>query len=415
MNLKSPCPLRFSPATSLVRELEERNPGQNLARLLLGNGGWSPGACLVELELAFWSECPNQNSRLLPQSVLYENDVGQEIVLVSIGFKGAGAMPPLLAREQCGVSAAGRAMAPSSGKRTHDRAAAGVECHGRTVPRKECPCARAAHPDVPAGPLRHRVRDQPVDEPVPRQSASDRAKAQWHSLHDTLAGLGVKVELHDAAAAACPTSCSPPTPGWCSTGPLLQLAVSATRCEPASRRTSTPGSPSTASRSSTCPRACYHEGAGDALFCGDALFAGYRTRSDVHGHQWVGQAARRAGAAAGTGQPALLPPRHLLLPAGPRRGDLLPDAFDAYGRQGPRGARPEADAGRRRRRRTASAATPWWSARRSSPTPAATKLAAGLRAWGYEPIAVELDEFLKAGGSAKCLTLRLDGEEAAAW
>ena len=26
-----------------------------------------------------------------------------------------------------------------------------------------------------------------------------------------------------------------------------------------------------------------------------------------------------------------------------------------------------------------------------------------------------LDEFVKAGGSAKCLTLRLDGEEAAAW
>ena len=27
----------------------------------------------------------------------------------------------------------------------------------------------------------------------------------------------------------------------------------------------------------------------------------------------------------------------------------------------------------------------------------------------------QLDEFLKAGGSAKCLTLRLDGEEAAVW
>ena len=26
-----------------------------------------------------------------------------------------------------------------------------------------------------------------------------------------------------------------------------------------------------------------------------------------------------------------------------------------------------------------------------------------------------LDEFVKAGGSAKCLTLRLDGEEAAGW
>jgi hypothetical protein len=28
---------------------------------------------------------------------------------------------------------------------------------------------------------------------------------------------------------------------------------------------------------------------------------------------------------------------------------------------------------------------------------------------------VELDEFIKSGGSAKCLTLRLDGEEAAVW
>jgi hypothetical protein len=28
---------------------------------------------------------------------------------------------------------------------------------------------------------------------------------------------------------------------------------------------------------------------------------------------------------------------------------------------------------------------------------------------------VELDEFMKSGGSAKCLTLRLDGEEAAVW
>ena len=43
------------------------------------------------------------------------------------------------------------------------------------------------------------------------------------------------------------------------------------------------------------------------------------------------------------------------------------------------------------------------------------QLGADLRARGYEPVATELDEFLKAGGSAKCLTLRLDGEEAAAW
>ena len=43
------------------------------------------------------------------------------------------------------------------------------------------------------------------------------------------------------------------------------------------------------------------------------------------------------------------------------------------------------------------------------------QLHAALAARGYEPIATPLDEFVKAGGSAKCLTLRLDGEEAAAW
>src|SRR5207302_9505176 len=43
------------------------------------------------------------------------------------------------------------------------------------------------------------------------------------------------------------------------------------------------------------------------------------------------------------------------------------------------------------------------------------RLAADLRARGYTPVEVELDEFIKSGGSAKCLTLRLDGEEAAIW
>ena len=43
------------------------------------------------------------------------------------------------------------------------------------------------------------------------------------------------------------------------------------------------------------------------------------------------------------------------------------------------------------------------------------QLATDLHLHGYRSIEVELDEFLKAGGSAKCLTLRLDGEEAAGW
>ncbi|MFG0334614.1 MAG: hypothetical protein ACF8TS_14760 [Maioricimonas sp. JB049] len=38
-----------------------------------------------------------------------------------------------------------------------------------------------------------------------------------------------------------------------------------------------------------------------------------------------------------------------------------------------------------------------------------------LRDRGFTPHATPLDEFIKAGGSAKCLTLRIDGEEAAIW
>ena len=38
-----------------------------------------------------------------------------------------------------------------------------------------------------------------------------------------------------------------------------------------------------------------------------------------------------------------------------------------------------------------------------------------LRRRGFDAKETPLDEFVKAGGSAKCLTLRLDGEEAAGW
>jgi hypothetical protein len=45
----------------------------------------------------------------------------------------------------------------------------------------------------------------------------------------------------------------------------------------------------------------------------------------------------------------------------------------------------------------------------------APKLARALEAAGFGVRPLRLTEFIKAGGSAKCLTLRLDGEDAAAW
>jgi N-dimethylarginine dimethylaminohydrolase len=43
------------------------------------------------------------------------------------------------------------------------------------------------------------------------------------------------------------------------------------------------------------------------------------------------------------------------------------------------------------------------------------KMTRALELAGYAVRPLKLTEFIKAGGSAKCLTLRLDGEEAASW
>jgi N-dimethylarginine dimethylaminohydrolase len=162
------------------------------------------------------------------------------------------------------------------------------------------------------------------------------------------------------------------------------------------------------------PEASYHEGAGDALFCGDTLFAGYRTRSDAASHQWVGN---RFGIRVLPLE--LVNPRfyHLdtcFCPLAPGEAIWFPDAFDTYGKRvlETHVAKlipvEESEA----HRFGCNAVVVGKTVVHNSQCP---KLAESLAAAGYTSIEVELDEFLKAGGSAKCLTLRLDGEEAAGW
>jgi N-dimethylarginine dimethylaminohydrolase len=158
----------------------------------------------------------------------------------------------------------------------------------------------------------------------------------------------------------------------------------------------------------------YFEGAGDALFCGPTLFAGYRIRSDVHGHQYL---ARQLGKEVLPLE--LVDPRfyHLdtcFCPLAPGEALYFPPAFDSYGRKVLQSRVPhllevnEAEAVRFGCNAVVVGKTVITNT-------GCDRLTADLRARGYATVAVELDEFLKAGGSAKCLTLRLDGEEAAMW
>ena len=80
------------------------------------------------------------------------------------------------------------------------------------------------------------------------------------------------------------------------------------------------------------PEGYHFEGAGDALFCGETLFAGYRFRSDVRSHQWVGE---RLGVEVLPME--LVDPRfyHLdtcFCPLAPGWAIYYPGAFDEYGR-----------------------------------------------------------------------------------
>ena len=162
------------------------------------------------------------------------------------------------------------------------------------------------------------------------------------------------------------------------------------------------------------PDGMYHEGAGDALFCGDALFAGYRTRSDVHAHQWVAQQTGVRVLPLELVNPRFYHLDTCFCPLTSGEAIYFPDAFDEYGRRvlethvGKLLPVAEEEA----HRFGCNAVVIGKTVVHNSRCP---RLADELARWGYTPIEVELDEFLKAGGSAKCLTLRIDGEEAAGW
>ncbi len=156
------------------------------------------------------------------------------------------------------------------------------------------------------------------------------------------------------------------------------------------------------------------EGAGDALFCGETLLAGYRYRSDARSHQWIGE---QLGVEALPLE--LIDPRfyHLdtcFCPLDAESAIYYPGAFDEYGRSVLNGRinnLVEVTAGEA----NSFSCNAVVVGRAVVLHAGAPLLAQALKARGFEPHLVELDEFIKAGGSAKCLTLRLDGEDAAAW
>jgi N-dimethylarginine dimethylaminohydrolase len=162
------------------------------------------------------------------------------------------------------------------------------------------------------------------------------------------------------------------------------------------------------------PAGLHFEGAGDALFCGDTLFAGYRVRSDARGMQVIGQMLGCRVIPLELVDPHYYHLDTCFCPLAAGEAIWFPPAFDTYAQNAiaehlPQRIEVEPDEARR------FACNAVVIGRTVITNTACPKLHAALRQRGYQPRETPLDEFIKAGGSAKCLTLRLDGEEAAAW
>jgi N-dimethylarginine dimethylaminohydrolase len=156
------------------------------------------------------------------------------------------------------------------------------------------------------------------------------------------------------------------------------------------------------------------EGAGDALFCGEVLFAGYRIRSGIRAHQEIG-----AVLGCRVIPLELVDARYYHLdtcfcPLAPNIAVYYPWAFDSYARRVLKELIGElipvspAEATRFACNAVVIGNTVVTNA-------GCPLLGRELRNRGFNHIETPLGEFLKSGGAAKCLTLRLDGEEAACW
>jgi N-dimethylarginine dimethylaminohydrolase len=243
-------------------------------------------------------------------------------------------------------------------------------------------------------------------------SDAELARQQWTAHFKALQGLGVSVDLIEPVAGL------PDLVFTANAGLVFRDLFVSSRFRYGVRQGEAPFFEEWARNNGfqviEVPPGYNFEGAGDALFCGDTLIAGYRFRSDVRSHQWIGD---RLGVEVLPLE--LIDPRfyHLdtcFCPLAPDLALYYPGAFDEYGRSVLRDRIPHLIevAIEEAVSFSCNAVVVGQTVLLNDGAP---KLADGLRERGFGVHLLGFSEFIKSGGSAKCLTLRVDGEEAAGW
>jgi N-dimethylarginine dimethylaminohydrolase len=245
-----------------------------------------------------------------------------------------------------------------------------------------------------------------------RQSDDALARAQWYDLKSLLDRLGADVRL------MTPVRGLPDLVFTANAGLIWQDVAFISRFRYQARQGETLVDDAwfrgEMFETRLCPGDWSFEGAGDALFCGRTLYGGYLIRSDASALQWLGT---QIGCRILPLQ--LVDDRYYHLdtcfcPLSATEAIYFPPAFDDYARRALVETIP-----------TLIAVEPAEAARFACNAvvlgrdvivnTGCPRLSDELQSAGYRPHSTELGEFIKAGGSAKCLTLRLDGEDAAEW
>ena len=149
------------------------------------------------------------------------------------------------------------------------------------------------------------------------------------------------------------------------------------------------------------------EGAGDGLFFGDNLFAGYRIRSDVRAHKIISQMLNVRVLSLELVDERFYHLDTCFCPLDEERVLYYPMAFDEYGRKVIERFVPkplpisDMDA-------LKFGCNAVVIQKQVVLHHACEELKTLLRGEGFKVFELDLSEFLKAGGSAKCLTLRID-------
>jgi N-dimethylarginine dimethylaminohydrolase len=233
----------------------------------------------------------------------------------------------------------------------------------------------------------------------------DRAFEQWQHLADTIAATGATVEL---------LTPEPHVPDLVFTANAG--LVSGRRFIPSHfrHRERQPETPIVTSwfgdrdyDITTLPDGVAHEGAGDALPFADVLLSGYRTRSDVSAATFLSQALP-----APVRSIELIDARlyHLDLtfcPLDDRHAICAPTGWDRYGRRVVTELVPEPIELDQDEALTFCANSVVVDRTVIMPK-CPPRVGRQLESWGFDVVVCPVDEFLKAGGGCRCLTLALD-------